>query len=148
MKPITIHPGSALAGAALATVSLLASSAVQTTTHSAIAAPGCWRDPIQVVGIPDPRDMVQIREGQPYAVPPEKLFVLTGLGETGNGSSPILLTVDGQKELTVVEVFAQEPPTVAHVPTGFTVQAGSTVEVFTGNPLILEGRAWGYLVDE
>ena len=86
MKPITIHPGSALAGAALAAVSLLASSAVQTTTHSSIPAP--WRDPIRVVGIPDPRDMVLIKEGQPFIVPPGRTFVLTGMGHVVSDGQP------------------------------------------------------------
>lgn len=98
--------------------------------------------------MPHPRDMVQIREGTAFVVPAGKLFVLTGLGAIMPG--PRALRVNGVQELSagwhepgpgIAEVV-----TVAPVPLGFTVAAGSTVEVGAGAPNG-PGRAWGYLAN-
>ncbi len=60
MKPVSIHPFSALAGAGLLGLVILATGAVQT--------PGLFQKlarwfpgPIEVVGVPDPRHMLVCR---------------------------------------------------------------------------------------
>lgn len=91
---------------------------------------------------PHPRDMVQIRQGTPYLVPAGQVFVLTGLGGVQPTQAQLgTLRVNGQVELGYL---ADHSPSVASVPTGFTVAAGSTIEVSgpIGGP---EARAWGYL---
>jgi hypothetical protein len=94
---------------------------------------------------PNPRDMVQINEGTQYVVPGGKLFVLTALGRTQNGSgSGVRLTVNGVTEFTQ----GSSSGSIGESPQGFTIAAGKTIEVqdtiYTGNL----GRAWGFLASE
>jgi hypothetical protein len=106
---------------------------------------------------PEPRDMVQIRQGTPYVVPAGKLFILTGLGN--NSTCPYLFTlsVNGQDEISagVSGTFGSgsavaELSSVAHVPPGFTAPAGSMLSISgsCGGGQMNPGRAWGYLANE
>lgn len=143
MKSITIHPGSLVVGAGLLGLVLLLTSAAQRTSASL----GHFLSPnptVEVVGIPDPRDMVMIREGQPFTVPTGKILVVTALGATSN-SFVVSLLVDGQNEMEAVANLPYgNSTTVQQLPTGFTVPSGSIVEVTSGQAIF--ARAWGYLV--
>lgn len=96
---------------------------------------------------PHPRDMVQVKQGTPYTVPPGKLFVLTGLGGADNlGYSQ--LSVDGASEAAVMATCSNGGgSTVASVPSGFTVPGGSTISVVTTSGGG-QSRAWGYLANQ
>ena len=138
-----IHSFSALAGAGALGLLMMVAGAMQVPRSLAadtVLGPG----PIQVAGIPDPRQMLVIREGTPYVVPPGKVLAITALGALLNGIV-VTLSVDGQQEITsVANMPTAGPGTINPVPPGLTARAGSTVEVQTGG---IYGRAWGYLVD-
>jgi len=142
MKPVSIHPLSALAGAGLLGLILVASGAAQTRSlfHQIPTGSGT----VRVAGIPDPRDMLVIREGTPFVVPQGKLLVVTALGATAN-SVTVNLMIDGQREAQgVVNMPTFGPTTMAQLPMWLTIGSGATVEAVTGS---IYGRAWGYLVD-
>ena len=147
MKPVPIHPLSALAGAGLLTLVLLAAGAVQAPIRVQ-AFPDC-AGLVRVAGIPDPRDMVVIKEGTPFVVPPGKLLAISGLGGThdlGANTLEVTLRVDGRDEFAAsVRLPYGSGTTMAEPPPGFTVHAGSTVEVVSANGSF--GCAWGYVVD-
>lgn len=108
-------------------------------------------DTVRVPYRPHPRDLVQIAEGQTYTVPNGMLFVLTALGGTlgGQNASPFpdhALLVDGVAQLASLDLVSYLMPAIASVPTGFTVAAGSTIEVTQIAGAVSPGRAWGYLV--
>ena len=141
MKTIQLHPLSLLVGlvSGVGGLLLMSQSAVTTLPTARVE-----------VG-PHPRDMVQIRGGTPYTVPPGKIFVLTGIGnEAGVVGSPqvVGLLVNGARELTVAAATNMSP-SVKDVPTGFSVLWGSTIEVveISGSQEPLKPRAWGYLSD-
>lgn len=95
MKPVSIHPLSALAGAGLLAIMLLAAGAVQ-VSGGVQQIPTCPPGPVHVVGIADPNDIVLLREEDgPYTVPAGKVLVVTGLGVEGPSNEPAELTVDG-----------------------------------------------------
>jgi hypothetical protein len=156
MKPITIHSGSALFGAAIVGGLGLLSSMRQTQVRpvGGTIAPDVvnvrFQEPLDVHGILDPRAAVIVREGVPYTVPPGKLLVVTAIGPSeiplAGAGTPVRITVNGavECELTMQPTYST---TVQPVPPGFTVAAGSIVEIAPtiGNGLV--GRAWGYLVD-
>ena len=74
MKPITIHPLSALLGAAVLAVPLVLMSA-----QSEIVWPRQVPIPVTVQEMPDPQDMITIRQVDgPFVVPEGKTLVLTG----------------------------------------------------------------------
>ena len=143
MKPVSIHPFSALAGAGPLGLVLMATGAVQTPVPIAkLTRP--FPGSVQVIGIPDPREMLIIREGTPFLVPPGKILVLTALGGLTN-SLVVDLLIDGQKEdEAVANMPTANSGTMDPLPVGLTAHAGSTVEVASGS---IFGRAWGYLVD-
>lgn len=141
LRPITVHPRSVLLGLLVAGLAMVTMSQVpQNILH---------HHPVRVEWGPHPRDMVQIRSGTPYTVPADKIFVVTAIGDNGDGSGGnVRLIVDGQKELELVHVFAQNPPTVAPVASGLSISAGSIIEVGISASSPLAGRVWGYLADE
>jgi len=98
---------------------------------------------------PEPRDMVQIKEGTPFVVPNGKLFVLTGLGDIYGCSGGTDLFVDSQQEerAGVIAGVVANASTVSPVPTGFAVSAGHTISL-TALCGTNAGRAWGYLANE
>jgi hypothetical protein len=105
---------------------------------------------------PNARDMIQIKEGVPYTVPANRMFVLTGLGTTvltSNYGTTCELRVNGVREVSggfVVTGSANgggmsEGCSVASTPNCFMVSAGATIEVKELTPNSFNGRAWGYL---
>ena len=158
MKPLELHPLSALAGAAALGLTLVAAGAVQVRPDKRVQVGSVEPlgnstqslrivNPIEVVGIPDARDMLVIEEGMPYVVPGGKLFVLTGLGATVPGSpASVRMFVDGVQVLQT-PAGGNNNASVFPVPPGLTVPAGSTITLMhiVGTPDV--ARAWGYLVD-
>ena len=154
MNAITmkIHPASALSGVlAVLLVLGLASMTQQQLRRS-------QQIPLRVTvdGIPTPQQMVQIKEGQTFVVPPGKIFVLTALGtKFYPEGGPVALLVndeievefDGTAGSVTLGLAAWDYPSVKPVPPGFTVPAGSTIKAERGPGSGLSGRAWGYLVD-
>ena len=74
MKTITLHPGSALAGAALVVLAGVLSAQQVVPRFFGVVVKG----PVEAHVAPHPRDFVHVREGTPYTVPAGKLFVPTG----------------------------------------------------------------------
>lgn len=105
------------------------------------SAPG-FNQAVRVQYGPHPRDMVRIKEGIPFVVPAGRILVVTGLGDAVGSGGAKWLIVNGQNELSMTPVFSQTPPSVAEVPTGLTVAAGSSVDVIGGGGA---ARAYGYL---
>jgi len=96
MKPITIHPGSALAGAAIVLlVSVLtAQQVVSRLVHVRIV------DPIVAAPSPHPRDFVRVEEGTPFTVSLDRILVGTGLRHV----SVVALNTIGNPELRAITV--------------------------------------------
>ena len=136
MKPITIHPGSALAGAAI--IVLAGALSAQQIVRRLVD--------VRIVGsvqpAPHPRDFVWIEEGQPYAVPAMRIFVPTGTSDV-NGASGNFFIVD----LTNNKVLWNNTGNSgAPVPLGLAIQGGTVVSIVGpqgGNT----GRLIGYLAD-
>src|SRR5437870_230155 len=121
--PMQIHVPSALAGVALASAILLSMS------QSAPVGPP------RIEYGPNPRDMVQIREGTPYTVPSGRLLVVTGLGSSlVTNLVPVSLTIGGHVEATTVmqNCGGTEARSVVALAAGLTVPAGAVVEVLGG----------------
>jgi len=133
-RSFSIHPGSLLAGVLLTGLALLSMS--QTPVLNART--------VNVQYLPDPRDYVQIKFGFPYTVPAGKILVVTALGNTDGSGSFNSLKVDGVPELTAIHGYPQNPPSIAPVATGFSIPAGSVVEVDSTST----ARAWGYLAPQ
>ena len=149
MRPIQVHPLSALIGAAVlavpfALMSLQGSSATP-YPHQALPIP------VSVQEMPDPRAFVQIREEDgAYTVPAGRIFILTGIGtRVVSGQSSANFNVDGVAEVgAFYDSQGYDNPgfcSVSAAPTGFSVSAGRVISLSgsTGN----EARAWGYLAD-
>lgn len=140
MKTIQVHPLSLALGLLLGG-GLLAATGMQAPQGWSALPQGSEPNALRIVGIPDPRDMLVIRqESGPYVVPPGRTFVLTALGNnTTSGSAD--LAVDGVQELIVGFFGSADGPSVVPVAPGFTAPAGATIQV-SG----VSARAWGYLV--
>lgn len=147
---LTLHPLSALVGAALLGVVLLTASAVQSPSPQRVAVV----NPLSISGLPTPQEAVQIVEGSPLTVPPGKLFVLTALGTHETDSNPPAeLYVDNVLEVSAVSVVnpgtvnnPEASTSIVATPPGFAVAAGRVVDVRRGDSTP-DGRAWGYLTD-
>jgi hypothetical protein len=155
---ITIHPFSALIGAALVCLTMLTVGAI------AVQGSSSTRDvsAIEIVSDPHPREFVRIVEGAPYTVPSGKILVPTAFGSNTwalNGSAPRALykiTADGievWKEMkigqTLSNVWAFAPNEMtAVIPTGLAFVEQTLVSVIeewgspTSTAILL-----GYLVD-
>ena len=130
---LTLHPGSAIVGAVLIVVPFILMSA-QAELHWPRQVPM----PVSVQEMPDPHDMVVIREEDgPYTVPEGKLFVLTGLGCSSYSDDDARLLVDGVLEL---QVRRYAIPSVLQVPQGFTVTSGSSIEAREGMLAAVKNR--------
>lgn len=147
MKPVWIHPLSALAGDGLLGLILVASGAAQTPSLLQQIPTGSGT--VRVAGIPDPRSMLVIREGTPFVVPQGKILAITGLGGSnhlGPNTLEVMLRVDDVDEISAsVRLPYGNGTTMADTPPGFIAHAGSTVEVLS--PTGLFACAWAYLVD-
>src|SRR5262245_62784082 len=139
MKPVSIHPLSALAGAGLLGLMLLAAGA-----QSQIQVRP-WRGLVRVAGIPDPRQMLVVSEDTPFVVPAQKLFVATGLGMSTEGGPVLSLLIDGIPAVVLRMESSSGFPSIRSLPLGLTAPAGATITVCGGGGL--SARAWGYLVD-
>lgn len=103
MKPIVIHPISALAGAAFLALALLAAGAWQAPAHAAQRMLTCFPPgPLHVAGIPDPRDLIAVREEDgPYSLPAGRRFIVLWawsegtFAEGSNASAPVALNDSG-----------------------------------------------------
>ena len=141
MKPITIHPLSALLGAAVLAVPLVLMSA-----QSEIVWPRQVPIPVTVQEMPDPQDMITIRQVDgPFVVPEGKTLVLTGLG-TRMLNGDVQLYADGEEVMKHAYVTTANPCSVAHVPVGLTFPAGTSITM-TQVSAETWGVALGYLVD-
>ena len=137
---IQLHPRSLLVGLVLGAIALL------TMSQSLVPSTAT----VRVQYMPHPRDMVQIEEGVPYTVPVGKVFVLTGLGtDIALQYSIATLEVDDVPRTQAVTSFNSNDTgmvsAVAPVPPGFTVDAGHSISVTSGQH---GARAWGYLADQ
>ena len=136
MKPLQLHPLSALVGLAVATLALLAMS-------QATAGSNRINRELLVAYGPHARDMVVIREGTPYTVPHGKLLVMTAIGNSGFIQMASTFLVNGVPEgASALGGCWPSMPTIHRLPPGHAVPAGSVVEVVSDGTV---GRAWGYL---
>lgn len=147
-RALHLHPVSLALGLVLGGIAFLSMSQAIVVTS-----------PLRIEYAPHPREMVTIRGGTPYVVPPGRVLVLTALGSTdGNAGAAFTvgLLVNGQREVTgfagtgTVGQHLSDGTTMKAVPLGFTVAAGSTVEVveIIGSQTPLAIRAWGYLAPQ
>lgn len=102
---------------------------------------------------PHPRDLITIREGTPFVVPPGKVFVALSMGANDNvaGALPVVrLRVNGIVRCSgnPISGVVLRSLSVCRVPSGFVVLSGSTVDVIDGASAPDDGRAWGYLSAE
>ena len=135
MKPITIHPGSALVGAGIIVLAgaLSAQQIVRRLVDVRIVGPVAVRN--------DGTGFVRIVDGMPYTVPPGRRLVLTAFGSTEGGGKNANLRIDGVKE---VEVSPTPGAGIVELPRpGLVVNPGQVVDVGASG---VSGRAWGYLV--
>jgi hypothetical protein len=151
MQPIQLHPVSLAAGFGIAALAFLVMS----------QAPTPAPNPALVTRAPQfavhPRDYVQILEGVPYAVPPGKILTITALGiRNYYHVNPARLVVNGVVELEMSGNYtnvvnsnnASIVGSIREVPRGFTIPAGSVVQVLGGDVTTPEDcRAWGFIAD-
>ena len=101
--------------------------------------------PFRIDGsLPHPRNWVVVPPGTTYTVPEGKWFVITALGSTIAGAGSIVLQIDGEYVLKSSTNITHEPTSTVPVPPGLVAPAGSTVNTTNG----VEGQIWGYLVNE
>src|SRR5262245_8456641 len=115
MKPVRIHPPSALAGAGLLGLVLLATGALRASVpiQEISTLP---RGPVRVAGIPDPRDMIVVTDNTPLVVPAGKLFVATGLGMNAEGGQLLTLWVNGESAVILRMELASGVPSIRSLP--------------------------------
>ena len=143
MKAITIHPGSALVGAAMLGIVTIATGAYQVSVQTAKAT--LVTKEIRVTGIPDPRDIIAIEQGQPYVVPAKRSFVVLALGASAiSGGNKANLLADSVQVLSTSQSDTGQP-SLSQVTPHIVAGPGVTLEV-TGN--MPSSRALGYLIDE
>jgi hypothetical protein len=149
MKALSIHPLSALAGAGLLGLVLIASGAVQVAgpvQRLALPTAGV----VRIAGIPSPDEMMRVREGEVFVVPANKIFVVTGLGSALEHDNSVALFLDGQNWLVMhPRVYDQDVTTVRPVPAGLAATAGQQITVSGGNPLVAsDAQVIGYLAQQ
>lgn len=138
-RPFKLHPFSLIAGAFVVGMAMLSMS----------DAPVLLPRGANIEYVARPQDMIQIREGTPFVVPAGKILVPTALGTTTSGDSVdwVEFRVDGTQEgrMPAWGNGTVVPASLAALPDGESVQAGSTVILHSsiaGNA----GRLWGYLM--
>ena len=139
---ITIHPFSALIGAAIVCLTMITVGAVTVQGSSSTRDVSA----IEVVSDPHPRDYVRIVAGTPYTVPAGKVLVVKQLGLMALGSSTgslITLSIDGVVVATVAHFYMSDLQSVYEP--GLAAQGGSQVVVATASNYL--AGALGYLVD-
>jgi hypothetical protein len=165
---ITLQPLSLLVGAALVGLSLVTSGAFTPQGSSGARDVSA----IQILGQPRPQEMMRVTEGAAFTVPPNKLFVVTGLLSTyavapSDGDNIVTLAFDGQDIAAALLSGARRGsaspggsqenssshtvspygggPSLASVPPGLVATAGQVVTVIDNTSGV--GTALGYLVD-
>src|SRR5262245_49132911 len=118
-RSLTVHPLSVLLGVMFSAILLVALSLAPVAPTSAIV----------VAYGPNPRDMVQIKEGAPYVVPTGKVFLVTAAGSMG-GRAVTLVRVNSQTRATIDTGLGSWEISAGILPIapGLTVDAGSTIE--------------------
>jgi hypothetical protein len=149
---ITIHPFSALIGAAIVCLTMLTVGAVTVQGSSSTRDVSA----IEVFSPWSAEDVVRIYDTGSYVVPAGKHLVLTALGNLGIGGTPRIL-INGNTEIqvnwhTTSHDFGGNSgwawsyqsdafTSMLDLPApGLIALSGQTVST-------IEGRAWGYLVD-
>ncbi len=140
MRTIQLHPTSLLVGAAVVGLAVL------TMAQNPQPINPTWspRNPQPVVLL---RDYVQIRAGTPYTVPPNKILMITALGNE-NGQWTSTLSINGTLRLRMDYFGGNGTPlslSVQEVPRGLTAYPGDLVECSSSYGSI--GTAWGFLAD-
>ena len=143
---ITLHPFSALIGAAIVCLTMLTVGAVTVQGSSSTRDVSA----IENVNDPHPRDYMRIDEGTPYTVPAGKILVVTGGGclEGGgtkngkiqfNGVTIVGFSLGGW----MVNTGDFDPP--ATFAEGLAAASGTVVSLshYQGESIV----CWGYLVD-
>lgn len=133
------HAASFIAGAAVIGLGLLLASPASTTFPAG-----------RFVFGPHPRDLITIREGTPFVVPPGKVFVALSMGNTSPAQGIVKLRINGVARCAgnSVSPSSFRMITAFALPRGFVAPAGSAVEVTDGLPVPDDGRAWGYLAPD
>jgi hypothetical protein len=143
MRTIQLHPTSLLVGAAVVGLAFL------TMAQNPQPINPTWspRNPQPVVLL---RDYVQIREGTPYTVPPNKILMITAIGREDAGLQNVFLLINGTVRLSTSSgsySWGPSAPHVHEVAKGLTANAG---DVITVDDFSMQGGlavAWGYLAD-
>ena len=92
-------------------------------------------------------NVVVIKEGAPFLVPPDRNLVVTGVLPTGSGG-PAILRVNGSSVPAAGFVRSSGEAYVRALAEGLYVcNPGDIVEVTEGASLSDDARAWGYLTD-
>lgn len=137
MKTIQLHPTSLFVGAAVVGLAFL------TMAQNPQPINPNWspRNPLPVVLL---RDYIQIREGTPYTVPPNKILMVTALG-SGSNTGQAWIYVSGRSTAEVT-ANCNASSSVLELARGLTLNAGDIVGVFGANTGG-SGVAWGFLAD-
>ena len=143
---LTIHPFSALIGAALVCLTMLTVGAI------AVQGSSSTRDVSAIEDVNDvhPRDCIIIKNGTPYVVPAGRILVVTAFGDSDSVSTGYIhLTVDGVEEIGCkTKDYGEGVGMITGiVPTpkpGLILNQGQTLSFSSSDTNF---RAWGYLVD-
>ena len=142
MKLITLHPSSLLAGIGLTCLSFLAMA----QNPQPINPTWSPRNPQPVVLL---RDYVQIRQGTPYTVPPNKILMITAVGAQIPSNNPAGVFINNSALFQVMvncSAATAGSATVVEVPRGLTANSGDIVTVVDSSSMAC-GVAWGFLAD-
>ena len=137
---LTIHPFSALIGAALVCLTMLTVGAI------AVQGSSSTRDVSAIEDVNSPRaaNAVAVYEGVAYTVPSGKSLVVTGIGLISGANGDVYVKFDS------VSVLCAEPGSMYHslvpVPFGLVAKSGQIVKAYTP-PSSDWGVILGYLVD-
>ena len=101
-------------------------------------------NPVEVMGIPSPDQLVRIDKGQQFLVPPSKVLVITGVASRQATAGSFQILVDGTNALGGYwdPISGNIDSTVYFW--GYQVEAGSIVEITAAS------QSWiilGYLAD-
>jgi len=140
---LTIHPFSALIGAALVCLTMLTVGAI------AVQGSSSTRDvsAIEIVSDPHPRDFVRVVEDAPFTVPIGRILVVTGMGMEGSVDSTWLTCMLNGSPVLITYSNTDKAGAFHHpISRGLTAMAGDAVFVDSSHPSV-KGILLGYLVD-
>ncbi len=147
MKNFSLHTPSALAGAVILGLVLLAMGIAQSSSFDARVS---MKGPVQVIGQPAARDIVTIVEGVPYTVPAGRMIVITAYGTSTGINEAFNVLVDGSQAMWADVGTQGEKSSYRSIPSpGLVAGSGSVVDVVCiGACTNTDGRLWGYLEPE